>query len=795
MSTGSQRPEKLLADPSKPRPDPKLFKNRELSFLEFNQLILGEAADTTVPLLERLKFISIVSSNLDEFFMIRVAGVKHQIESGVLDSGPDGMPPSEQLDAVLDRVSRQVNDQERVLLEEIVPALRAQGIHLSRVSELDDERAERVSERFRREIFPMLTPLAIDPGHPFPLIKNRSLNLAIHLVPDRNYNEGAPLMALVQVPALLPRFLDVSAEGEKRVVFIEDLITRHVGSLFPGMWILQCVPFRLVRNWDLSFDEDEQEDLMEAVQKELRRRARLAAVRLEIAEAASPEIVAELTKAIGLDARDVQRHRGPLALVDLGKLLGELGRPDLRDESFAPLLPMELREVDDLFSEIARRDILLHHPYESYEPVVDLLAQAARDPAVLAIKQTLYRTNRDSPIVGSLITAAENGKQVTALVELKARFDEETNVVWARALEEAGVNVVYGMIGLKTHCKVTLVVRRESSGLRRYVHIGTGNYNEETASIYSDLSYFSGREEVSSDLAALFNLLTGYSDPPPWRRLIVAPMDLRRRILDLVENARAAAKRSAPAKIVIKSNALIDQEVIRALIKASQAGVEVILLIRGPCALRVGVPGVTDKIVVRTLVDRFLEHSRILYFSVEGKEEVFITSTDIMPRNFDRRVEVMLPIDDEALKRRVVDEILAFELLDDTKAAVLDASGVFQRLKGGRFRAQVALMNLAKKRAALDVRPRSKRKEAAKNKGPEGRRSQRPSGERPARRFSPPIPEPVVERDEAELLEARPPPRSSGSRPPAEPPPAPVIAPAPEPGAGAAPAAALPPLK
>lgn len=791
MSTGSQRPEKLLADPSKPRPDPKLFKNRELSFLEFNQLILGEAADPSVPLLERLKFISIVSSNLDEFFMIRVAGVKHQIESGVLDSGPDGMPPSEQLDAVLDRVSRQVTDQERVLLEEIVPALRAQGIHLSRVSELDDERAERVSERFRREIFPMLTPLAIDPGHPFPLIKNRSLNLAIHLVPDRNYNEGAPLMALVQVPALLPRFLDVSAEGEKRVVFIEDLITRHVGSLFPGMWILQCVPFRLVRNWDLSFDEDEQEDLMEAVQKELRRRARLAAVRLEIAEAASPEIVAELTRAIGLDARDVQRHRGPLALVDLGKLLGELGRPDLRDESFAPLLPMELREVDDLFSEIARRDILLHHPYESYEPVVDLLAQAARDPAVLAIKQTLYRTNRDSPIVGSLITAAENGKQVTALVELKARFDEETNVVWARALEEAGVNVVYGMIGLKTHCKVTLVVRRESSGLRRYVHIGTGNYNEETASIYSDLSYFSGREEVSSDLAALFNLLTGYSDPPPWRRLIVAPMDLRRRILDLIENARAAAKRSAPAKIVIKSNALIDQEVIRALIKASQAGVEVILLIRGPCALRVGVPGVTDKIVVRTLVDRFLEHSRILYFSVEGKEEVFITSTDIMPRNFDRRVEVMLPIDDEALKRRVVDEILAFELLDDTKAAVLDASGVFQRLKGGRFRAQVALMNLAKKRAALDVRPRSKRKEA-KNKGPEGRRSQRPSAERPARRFSPPIPEPVVERDEAELLEARPAPRSSGSRPPPEPPPAPVVAPAPEPPA---PEAALPPRK
>lgn len=696
MSSASFRPA-VAIESVRPRVEaPRPFVNRELSFLEFNQLVLDEAADPAVPLLERLKFVSIVSANLDEFFMIRVAGLKQQLGSGVREAGPDGLGPAEVLAAINERVARQVHDQERVLLESVLPAMAAEGLHLADMADLDAVAQAEVLRRFEREIFPMLTPLAVDPGHPFPLIKNRSLNLAIHLVPQRA-SDGPPLTSLVQVPQMLPRFIEVSRDGVFRAVLIEDVITEHVAALFPGMIILECVPFRVVRNWDLSFDEDEQEDLMEAVEKELRRRARLAAVRLEIAEAASGELVRELSHALGVGPADVQRHGGPLALVDLAALLERIVRPDLRDPEFVPQLPLELRETEDLFAEIAKRDILLHHPYESYAPVVELLAQAARDPAVLAIKQTLYRTTPNSPLVRSLITAAENGKQVTALVELKARFTEETNMVWARALEEAGVHVVYGMAGLKTHCKVTLVVRREAAGLRRYVHIGTGNYNEKTASVYSDLSFFSAREDVGADLSALFNILTGYSDPPAWRKLVVAPMDLRRKVLELIELTRAAAKRGAPAKIVIKSNALIDQEVVRALQKASQSGVEVVLLIRGPCALRVGLPGVSEGIVVRTIVDRFLEHARVLYFTAEGREDVFITSTDIMPRNFDRRVEVMVPIEDEALKRRIVQEILATELADDTKAALLEPSGAYRRLatKASRTRAQQAFMRLA----------------------------------------------------------------------------------------------------
>ncbi len=710
MTSASQRPATIPAETARPREVARPFVNRELSFLEFNQLVLDEAADPSVPLLERLKFIAIVSANLDEFFMIRVAGLQQQLRGGIREAGPDGLGPAEQLQAITDRVARQVVDQERVLLDQVLPGLRAQGLHLADVAELEAEAQAEVLRRFEREIFPMLTPLAVDPGHPFPLIKNRSLNLAIHLVPERA-SDGPPLTSLVQVPQLLPRFIDVSREGLFRVVLIEDVITEHVASLFPGMIILECVPFRVVRNWDLSFDEDEQEDLMEAVQKELRRRARLAAVRLEIAEQASADLVAELAHALQLGAMDVQRHGGPLAMVDLATLLERIARPDLRDPVFVPQLPQELRETEDLFAEIAKRDILLHHPYESYDPVVDLLAQAARDPHVLAIKQTLYRTNPRSPLVRSLITAAENGKQVTVLVELKARFTEETNMVWARALEEAGVHVVYGMIGLKTHCKVTLVVRREATGIRRYVHIGTGNYNETTATVYSDLSFFSAREDVGADLSALFNILTGYSDPPAWRKLVVAPMDLRRRILELVETTRQAAKRGAPAKIVIKSNALIDQEVVRSLQRASQAGVEVTLLIRGPCALRVGIPGVSEGIVVRTVVDRFLEHARVLYFSAEGKEEVFITSTDIMPRNFDRRVEVMVPIEDDGLKRRIIDEILATELSDDTKAAVLEPSGAYRRLgsKASRTRAQQVFMRLASGRGGGAEEARGKK--------------------------------------------------------------------------------------
>ena len=677
-----------------------LFVNRELSFLEFNQLIVDEASDPTVPLLERLKFIAIVSANLDEFFMVRVAGLKQQLKSGVLEAGPDGMLPSEQLNAISARVSRQVETQVRILQDDILPALDREGIRILRVAELPRKARAELSKVFDERIFPMLTPLAVDPGHPFPFLKNRSLNLAVHLLPEAAEAGAFPLLAVLQVPSLMPRFVDVPVGGDLAVAFVEDLIQTHVDRLFPGMRILECVPFRVIRNWDLSFDRDEQEDLIETVQKELRRRWRLDAVRLQVNEA-SATIVNRLRAELGLSSADVMMHRGPLALVDLWDVYERVGRSDLRDELFQPVLHPAFKESDDIFQSIAQGDVLLHHPYESYEPVLELLEQSARDASVLAIKQTLYRVSRDSPILGVLMEAAENGKQVTALVELKARFDEEINLQWARTLEKAGVHVVYGMIGLKTHSKVTLVVRREAAGPVRYVHLGTGNYNERTAKVYSDLSYFTCREDVGADLSLFFNRLTGYSEPPSWKKLVVAPQGLRCHIREQIDATREAAEQGRSARIVIKTNALVDAETIEALCRASQSGVEVLLMVRGPCCLRVGIPGVSDRITVRVLIDRFLEHSRILYFARDEEEQVYLTSTDIMPRNFDRRVEVMLPIDDEKIARRIVDEILTTEIMDDTKAATLTPLGRYVRVPRRRespLRAQARFIALARQR-------------------------------------------------------------------------------------------------
>ncbi len=684
-------------------PERGRFVNRELSFLAFNRRILDEAADPAVPLLERLKFVAIVSANLDEFFMVRVAGLKQQLKSGVLEAGPDGMLPSEQLFAIRQRVATQIEAQEALLLGELMPRLRDEKIHILSPGDMTSDVRTALRPYFDTQIFGMLTPMAVDPGHPFPFLKNRTLNLAVHLLPMSSPDDAVPLTAVVQVPALLPRFVDVSNHsGDLAVAFVEDVITQYVDSLFPGMRIIECAPFRVIRNWDLSFDEDEQEDLLDTVQKELRRRWRLDAVRLEVSDIASAPLVERLQTALGLEEADVQRHRGPLALADLRGLLDRVGRSDLRDSLFQPVTPPDFRESENVFAPIARGDILVHHPYESYEPVLDLLEQSATDPSVLAIKQTLYRMNRDSPLLASLVRAAENGKQVTALVELKARFDEEVNVEWARQLEAAGVHVVYGMIGLKTHCKVTLVVRREPSGLESYVHLGTGNYNEETAAIYSDLSFFTSRQDVCEDIATLFNLLTGYSAPPQWNKLVVAPLGLRKRVLEHIDQARQSAKKGKPAKIIIKTNALVDKQTIDALCTAANDGVQVTLLVRGPCGLDIGAAGVSDRIEVRMLIDRFLEHSRVLYFSDGEKERVFITSTDIMPRNFDRRVEVMLPIEDERLKRRIVDEILALELADNTKASVLTADGRYERVRPGEdrpVRAQAELIQRARRRA------------------------------------------------------------------------------------------------
>ncbi|MBI4819738.1 MAG: polyphosphate kinase 1 [Deltaproteobacteria bacterium] len=679
-----------------------VFVNRELSFLEFQERILDEADDPEVPLLERLKFLGIVSSNLDEFFMIRVAGLAKQVESGVLETGPDGMLPGEQIASIFPRVARQVARQEKILLETVIPTLAAEGIHLLRSTQLAESAKQTLKARFTQAIFPLLTPMAVDSGHPFPFLKNGTLNLAVHLVPDGSPEDAAPLRAVVQVPGPLPAYLEVPHPGELAIVPTVDVIQLFVGELFTGMRIVECVPFRVLRNWDLEVDEDEQEDLLEVVRKELVRRTRHDAVLLQFGASGSGELAAWLTSAFELSPLHVERHRAPFPLSDVLSVLDRVGRPDLRDEPFVPVRSPDLREDDDLFAEISRHDVLLHHPYESYDPVVELVMRAASDPAVLAIKQSLYRVNKTSPIVGALITAAEHGKQVTALVELKARFDEETNVTWALALEQAGVHVVYGMAGLKTHCKVTLVVRREVNGIRTYVHLGTGNYNEKTARVYSDLSLFTAHPEVAADVSALFNLLTGYAEPPAWKKLVVAPLDLRRNLIEHIDRARSVAKKGGVARIILKTNALVDAEVIRALCRAAQRGAEVVLLVRGPFGLRVGVPGVSDRIVVRTIVDRFLEHSRLFYFRYDDVEEVFITSTDVMPRNFDRRLEVMLPVEDERIRRRIIDEILGVELSDTTKAAVLSADGTFQRIRakaGKRVRAQATFISLARQRA------------------------------------------------------------------------------------------------
>jgi polyphosphate kinase len=682
--------------------DEHLFRNRELSFLEFNQRIVAEAADKTVPLVERLKFISIVSANLDEFFMIRVAGLKQQEKSAVLETSPDGLLAGQQLQLILRRVAEQIRDQENVFLSEIVPSLAKEGVHILALTQLRKSQRRQLAAVFDSQIFPLLTPLAVDTEHPFPFLKNRSLNLAVHLLPENSPKGSAPMLAIVQVPAMLDRFVNLDRDdAAPAVVFVEDLISENVDRLFPGMRIVKCVPFRVLRNWDLEVDEEAQEDLLYAVESELQRRWKLDAVQLSVGPGAPKKLVASLRKALELDPADVLHQRGPLALGDLIQLTVRFGRPGLRDQAFQAQMPPCFRENESVFSAIAKSDILLHHPYESYNPVVRLISEAAIDPNVLAIKQTLYRTNRNSPMVRALAEAAQNGKQVTALVELKARFDEEANVVWARELEEAGVHVFYGMIGLKTHCKVTLIMRRESDGIQRYVHLGTGNYNEQTAMIYSDLSFFTAREEVGSDVSSLFNLLTGYSQPPKWNKLIVAPLDLRKKLIKRIVKVQRSAEKGESAEIVFKSNALIDSEVIRSLYAASQAGAKVTLLIRGPCALKVGLKGFSEGIVVRNIVDRFLEHSRIFYFRLAERETVYITSTDIMPRNFDGRVEVMLPIEDEAIKRRIIDEILGAEMRDNCKAAQLLPDGRYERVENGlkSQRAQTVLLKAAAARA------------------------------------------------------------------------------------------------
>jgi polyphosphate kinase len=673
--------------------------------------VLEEARDAGVPLAERLKFLAIVASNLDEFFMVRVAGLKQQLSGNVAETPPDGLTAAEQLAAISTRTHAMVAEQYRTWRDEIAPRIAAAGVRLLHASDLTVEQRAQLSSYFTREVWPVLTPLAVDPGHPFPMLRNRSLNLAVLMHRDKEkVARRETMVAVVQVPSVLPRITEVPSDQRFSFMLLEELIAMNAGDLFPGFRVLGCTAFRVTRNFDLSIDEDEADDLLKTIQKELRRRERGSAVRLEIAHDTPAEVVNFLRAALRLEAEDVYLFDGPLHLADLAPIAGRDELREHRDEPFSPQIVPPLQEYDDIFRVIAQRDILLQHPYESFEDVVEFIAEAADDPNVLAIKQTLYRTNADSPIIRALIRAAENGKQVTAVVELKARFDEAPNIQWARTLEDAGVHVVYGLIGLKTHCKVALVVRREGNRIKRYVHLSTGNYNPSTARIYGDLSYFTARDAYADDAGALFNLLTGYSSPPSWKRFAIAPLGLQDRIIALIDREAGLGSRG---RIIAKMNSLVDAQVIKALYRASQAGAQIDLIVRGICCLRPGVPGTSDNIRVISIVDRFLEHARIFYFENGGKREVYLSSADWMPRNFQRRVEVMFPIDEEALRDRVIDEILGVALQDNVKARRLMADGSYTRVRpdgaaatgngapAKPIRSQYRFMELAREKAQL----------------------------------------------------------------------------------------------
>ncbi len=685
--------------------DRLLFINRELSWLAFNERVLVEARNASLPLHERIKFLTISAGNLDEFFMVRVAGLKQQVQNGVAELSADGMGPSEALVAISERTHLMMAEQYRLWHRELLGLLSANGLAVLPRTELSAEQKTAAKAHFQSSVFPALTPLAVDPGHPFPHLRNKSINLAVLLRREgrrRKKDQSESSLAVVQVPSVLARVVPLPSASGHAFLLLEELISLHVGDLFPGYAVEQTVGFRVTRNWDLNVDEEESEDLLSTIQQELRRRERGAAVRLELDNAASPTLEAQLTYALKLSPQDVYRVAGPLQLQDLGALADADPRPENRVEPMVPAIPLVLRDVESILHVVGQRDVLLHHPYEAFDPVVRFIEEAADDPNVLAIKQTLYRTSGgDSPIGRALVRASENGKQVAVLVELKARLDEANNIAWARRMEENGVHVVYGLIGLKTHCKVTMVVRREGSGIRRYVHLGTGNYNPQTARSYTDLSLFTARPEIADDVTALFNLLTGYSSAPAWKRLAVAPMSLQAKVLELIEAQTTRAKKGEPARIAGKLNSLVDPATIRALYAASQAGVEIELLVRGICCLRPGVPGVSERIRVTSIIDRFLEHSRVFAFGTGASTEVWMSSADWMPRNFQRRVEVMFPVEDPAIRARILEEVLGIGFKDNVKARQLTVDGTYlpvpQPIDGQLVRSQAVQLELARR--------------------------------------------------------------------------------------------------
>jgi len=695
--------------------DPELFINRELSLIDFQRRVLEEAQDSSNPLLERLMFLSFVGSNIDEFFMVRVAGLKRQVEKGVSDPGPDGMSSSEQLRAIRASVIRLNRSAQECWTKELVPALAEAGIRILPYADLTAEQRIFADCYFQETVFPTLTPLAFDPGRPFPHISNLSLNLAV-LLQD---SAGDEHFARVKIPDTLPQLVPLSmapkpkiksraqkpAIKEQSFVWLEQLIIANLGALFPGMEILEAHPFHVTRDADSEIQNLEAGDLLESVEEGVWQRRFADVVRVEIDESMPARILDILVENMELDRDDIYKLNGPLSLVRV-RHLTKVDRPDLKFAPFVPALPTALKEneEEDIFTTIRRGDILFHHPFDSFQPIVGLLQKAAKDPNVLAIKVTLYRVGRNAPVVDALLEAAENGKQVAVLLELKARFDEESNIEWARKLEEYGVHVVYGLMGLKVHCKALLIVRKEGDVIRRYAHLSTGNYNSVTAQLYTDIAMMTCDPAIGADCTDLFNFLTGYSAKTSYRKLLVAPATLRSGFEKLIEREIDHHRNGRGGHLILKMNALVDRKMIQLLYQASQAGVNVELLVRGICCLRPGVPGVSDNIQVTSIVGRFLEHSRIFYFRNGGEEEVYLGSADLMPRNLNRRVEVDFPVQDKALIRLIRDEVLHTYLKEQAKARHMSSDGKYVRdpnfQKKNAFNTQEALIARATKREA-----------------------------------------------------------------------------------------------
>jgi polyphosphate kinase len=673
------------------------YFNRELSWLAFDRRVLDQAQSTRHPLLERVRFLAIVSSNLDEFFEIRVAGLMQQMDSGVTEPGPDGLAPQEQLRRIHSVVASLVEDQYRCWQGALVPALAAQGIEFRSASDLSSSELNWVRAYFREQVHPVLTPLALDQSHPFPQLGNKTLNVVVAL-DDPEVPQADRLIAILPVPRILPRLVAIapSRTGPQRFIFLSEIIKLCAGELFPGYRLISAHAFRITRNSDLYIDEEEAENLLKKIEEELRNLRRNEAVRLEIEEGVDDVIFDTLCTHLRLSHEYVFRFNGPLNLLRL-QSLADIDRPDLKYPVFDPVNASPLRDPARIFDTLREQDVMLHHPYDAFTPVVNFVEEAARDPQVFAIKQTLYRTSGDSSIVRALMEASRNGKQVTALIELKARFDEANNIQWAKQLEEAGVHVVYGLVGIKIHCKLCLVVRREGAKLRHYAHLGTGNYHPRTARLYTDLSYFTARTAITRDVAQVFNSLTGFGQSLSFRHLLVAPYNFQERINELIAQEAAHARAGRPARILAKMNALVDKTTIDSLYAASQAGVKIDLIVRGICCLVPGVPGLSENIRVRSLVGRFLEHARVYYFANTGGEPVVLAgSGDWMPRNFLRRVEVIFPVADPALRRWIIESFFPTELRDSTNASVLHATGAYRpvpRRKGEKgFSAQAHFM-------------------------------------------------------------------------------------------------------